>query len=74
MPRFILLDSEQADLVRGSSLVSPSAALNPIERAGTAFILGVSVLSDPAHESHWMLLGALPQLDQTDSAFPAPLE
>ncbi|WP_295135418.1 hypothetical protein [uncultured Reyranella sp.] len=74
MAMFIIFTSAQADLVRGPSESNPAAALNPIERTGSAHILGLEVLSDPAHEPHWSLLGSLPQLDSADPAFPAPLD
>lgn len=73
MPLFILMTAEQADIVRGPSSSNPSAALNPIERVGPAFIFGVAVLGDAAHEQHWALLGALPQMDSSDPDFPPPL-
>ncbi len=70
MPTFILLTSEQADHVRGPSIVVPSAALQPIERQGGLSILGVGVLTDTAHTAHWEYIALLPQLDDTDPAFP----
>lgn len=73
MALFIFLTSEQADQVRGPSDVTPSAALNPIERQSGIFILGIAVLADPAHEAHWEYLGALPQIDSTDPDFPPEL-
>ena len=72
MATFILLDADQADSVRGPS--TPSAALNPIERDGGVFVLGVEVLTDPAHQAHWSYLSALPQLDSADPAFPPLLD
>lgn len=70
MAKFILLTAEQADHVRGPSTVAPSAALEPIERQGRVFILGVVVLTDPAHAALHDYLEALPQLDSDDPAFP----
>jgi len=72
MAIFILLDAAQADSVRGLS--TPSAALDPIEREGGVFVLGVEVLTDPAHEAHWSYLAALPQMDSSDPGFPAEVE
>ena len=72
MPMFIILDAGQADSVRGPS--TPSAALNPIERQGGVFVLGVEVLTDPAHEAHSDYLAALPQMDSSDPSFPAEIE
>jgi hypothetical protein len=74
MSVFILLTSAEADQVRGPSATNPAASLNPIERQGDVFILGVNVLSDPAHEAHWEYLGALPQMDSDDPAFPGPID
>ncbi len=74
MSMFILLTTEQADHVRGPSAVTPGAALEPIERQGGVFILGVAVLTDPAHEAHWEYLSALPQLDGSDPEFPPAIE
>ena len=68
MPMFILLGAAQADVVRGPS--TPSAALNPIERQGDAYILGVEVLADPAHAAHRDYLSALPRMDDSDLNFP----
>lgn len=68
MATFIILDSDQADSVRGLS--SPSAALNPIEREGGVFLLGVEVLDDPAHAAHRDYLSALPRMDDSDLNFP----
>lgn len=73
MAMFILLTAEQADYVRGLSETVPSAALNPVERQGGVFILGVDVLADPAHESHWVYLAALPRMDSDDPEFPPPI-
>ncbi|MDB5487500.1 MAG: hypothetical protein JWQ58_1215 [Reyranella sp.] len=70
MAMFILLTGEQADHVRGPSAVTPAAALNPIERQGAVFILGVAVLSDPPHAAHWAFLVNLPQLDSGEPDFP----
>ena len=61
MATFIILDSDQADSVRGLS--SPSAALNPIEREGGVFLLGVEVLADPAHAKHLSVLDPLPKAE-----------
>ena len=71
MSTFILLDLDQAGMVRGPSV--PFAALNPIEREGGVFVLGVEVLNDPAHQKHWAFLTLLPQMDSADPAFPPPL-
>lgn len=74
MAMFILLTAEQAGHVRGPSAITPSAALDPIERQGDVFILPVAVLNDLAHEAHHAYLAALPQLDSSNPAFPAPVE
>lgn len=71
MSMFILLSAGQADRVRGPSITTPSAALNPIERQGGVFILGVEVLADPSHEPLRNFLSVLPQVDGNDSSFPA---
>ena len=72
MSLFIVLTAEQADAVRGSTM--PPAALDPIERRDGVSILGLTVLSDPAHAMHHALLSGLPQLDSADPAFPAETE
>tara|TARA_R110000822_G_scaffold170213_1_gene310106 strand:- start:499 stop:714 length:216 start_codon:yes stop_codon:yes gene_type:complete len=69
---FILLGAAQADVVRGPS--TPSAALNPTERQGGVFILGVEVLTDPAHAAHRDYLAVLPQMDSANPAFPPPVD
>lgn len=74
MATFIILTAEQADQVRGASDVTPSAALAPVERQGGLFILGVGVLTDPAHAAHREYLAALPQLDSADPHFPPTIE
>ena len=66
MSRFILLTAGQADHVRGPSPSTPSASLDPVERAGGVFILGAGVLSDPAHAEHREYLEALPQAAPED--------
>ena len=71
MAMFILLTAGQADYVRGPSVLTPSAALDPVERQGGLFILRVNVLADPAHEAHREFLSVLPQLDGGDRSFPA---
>lgn len=73
MLMFILLTADQADQVRGRSITTPTAALNPIQRQGGVSILGVEVLADPAHESHRGVLSLLPQLDSSDPSFPAAM-
>lgn len=70
MAMFIRLSIEQAEHVRGPSIATPSAALEPIERQGDAFILGIGVLTDTAHAAHWEYIALLPRLDDTDPAFP----
>ena len=72
MALFILLTAGQADAVRGTSNVSPSAALDPVARQGGVYILGIEVLTDPAHASHHAYLAALPRMDDSDPSFPAP--
>jgi len=72
MSLFIILTAAQADAVRGST--TPPAALDPIERHDGVFILGLTVLSDPAHAMHHALLAGLPQLDGADPAFPPEIE
>lgn len=74
MAMFILLTVAQAGQVRGPSAVTLSASLNPIERQGSSFILGVGVLTDPAHEAHQEFLAALPQLDSADPDFPPAID
>lgn len=74
MVLFILMNSAQADHVRGPSATKPWAALNPIERQGGVFILGVGVLTDDGHEAHWDYLAVLPQMDIADPDFPLPIE
>ncbi|WP_439614564.1 hypothetical protein [Reyranella sp.] len=72
MSVFIFMTTTQADEVRG--LTTPPAALDPVERQGGVFILGVAVLADPAHAIHHALLSSLPQLDSADSAFPPEIQ
>lgn len=74
MAMFILLTAEEARSVRGPSAVTAIAALDPIERQGGVFILGVAVLSDPAHAEFHDRLAALPQMDLNDPAFPAAID
>lgn len=71
MAMFILLTAGQADHVRGPSISTPAAALDPIERQGGALILGIDVLTDPAHAAHRDFLSVLPGLDSSDPSFPA---
>jgi hypothetical protein len=73
MALFILLTSGQADAVRGVSESVPYAALDPVEREGDVYILGVEVLADPAHATHHDYLAALPCMDDSDLNFPQPL-
>lgn len=72
MTAFIILNSAEADRVRGPT--TPPAALDPIERQGSTFILPVAVLSDPAHAMHHAFLEALPTLTPDDPAFPAAID
>lgn len=74
MAMFIFLTAGQADQVRGPSEIAPGAALNPIERQGSVYILGVGVLNDPAHVKHHEYLAALPEMDSSDPLFPAEIE
>lgn len=74
MAMFILLTASEADHVRGPSATVPSSALEPVERQGGVFILGVGVLSDPAHAAHHDYLMELPQMDSSDPAFPPELD
>ena len=72
MALFILLTAGQADAVRGTSEAVPSAALDPVARQGSVYILGVEVLADPAHAAHHDYLATLPRMDDSDPSFPAP--
>jgi hypothetical protein len=74
MASFIIMTSEEADQVRGPSAVNPAAALEPVERMGGVFILGVEVLDDPAHAAHKEFLSGLPTKDSGDPDFPGPME
>lgn len=67
MAAYILMTDEQAENVRGP-------ALNPIERQGSVFILGVRVLTDPLHAEFHDYLAALPTMDYSDPNFPPELE
>jgi len=71
METFIVLTAGQADHVRGPSISTQAAALNPIERQGGTFVLGIDVLTDPAHLVHREVLSGFPRLDSGDHAFPA---
>lgn len=71
MAMFILLTAGQADHVRGPSISTLAAALNPVEREGGVFVLGIDVLVDPSHEAHRDFLLVLPRLDGSDPSFPA---
>jgi hypothetical protein len=70
METFILLTAGQADHVRGPSISTPAAALNPIERQDGIFLLSSDVLVDPAHETHRDFLRVLPLLGGADPSFP----
>lgn len=74
MAVFIILNAAQADQVRGPSAADPWATLDPASRQGGKFILGVRVLTDPAHEAHRQFLATLPQQDINDPAFPPEIE
>lgn len=74
MAMFILLTAGQADHARGPSETDPGASLEPVERAGGVFILGVEVLADPAHAEYREYLAALPQMDSADPEFPGEYE
>jgi len=74
MAMFILLTAGQADHVHGHSVSTPSGALEPVERQGGVFILGVEVLTDPAHAAHYEYLSALPQMDGDDPDFPGGIQ
>lgn len=62
----IILTAEQADAVRGPT--SPGAALDPIALVDGTFVLPIEVLADPAHQSKWADLNALPtrEVDPTE--------
>ncbi len=73
MPTVILLTAGQADTVRGPSAEQPSlAALQPIALTDGRFILGVEVLTDPAHAEDHAVLAALPTADAADIAALLP--
>jgi hypothetical protein len=74
MTTFIILTDAQAAVVGGASATDASAALNPVEREGGAFILNVSVLDDPAHAAHRDYLTALPTMEADDPEFPPSLD
>ena len=71
MAMFIIMTSGEADTVR-DSISTTAPYYMPINRANDVYILPVSILSSQPHEKWWKFLGALPKLDDTDPAFPAP--
>lgn len=74
MAMFILLSSyADTEEVRGPSASEPDAYLEPIERQGGIWILGVEVLDDPAHAAHHAYLSTFPQMDSANPAFPPAL-
>jgi len=69
MARVILLSGAHADNVRGPSAESPSmATLQPVALTDGRYILGVEVLSDPAHADVRDYLAALPTADAAEIA------
>lgn len=73
MTMYLLLDSAQAQSVRGPSPTATYKALNPIGRAGGVFILPAGVLSDDGFAHVHDRLAVLPQKEGADADFPAPL-
>lgn len=70
---FIVLNSEQADVVRGPT--EKGSELVPIILAdGNTYVLPVEVLADEAHAVHHEYLAALPQQESVEFPVPADLE
>jgi hypothetical protein len=63
MANVIVLTSDQAAQVSGTSKETPLAALQPVSLTDGRFILGVEVLTDPAHAEDAAFLSTLPQVD-----------
>jgi len=59
MSALIILTAAEADKVRGKS--SPMAAIEPILLKDGSYMLGVEVLTDPAHAKHLTTLNPLPK-------------
>lgn len=65
----VILTASEADAVRGET--SPGYYLTPRSLAdGVTWALPARVLSDPAHESKWHLITALPQRTVTPEEWP----
>lgn len=71
MSSVIILTAAEAEAVRGNS--TPIAAIEPVALTDGRFILGIEVLTDPAHAKHHAFLALLPCLDRDDPAFPVEL-
>jgi hypothetical protein len=70
MSRLIILTAAEADAVRGMS--SPTAAIEPVALKDGTFMLGVEVLTDPAHVKHLSMLSGLATADAQDIAALLP--
>ena len=69
---FIILNKTQSTTVSGSSLVSPYAVLSPIALTDGTYALNDTVLVDPNHEQHRVLLSSLPtkSLEEIQALLP----
>lgn len=66
----IMLNATQAAAVAGHD--TPDTALAPVALAdGVTFVLPEAVLTDPAHQSHWAVLAALPVRVVAPGEYPA---
>jgi hypothetical protein len=63
MPNVIMLDSAQADTVRGPAVGAEFHAIVPVALSDGRFYVGTEVLDDPVHAEHHDLLASCPQED-----------
>lgn len=73
---FIILTQEQANIVSGSSSISPYVALSPIVLTDGTYVLSESVLTDPKHIEHHTLLSSLPTktVEEVRVLLPTPTD
>ena len=70
MSSIIILTAAEAEAVRGNS--TPMAAIEPVALMDGTFMLGIEVLTDPAHVKHLSMLSGLATADAQDIAALLP--
>lgn len=72
MIKYIILEPDEADIVRGPSNIDPKAIISPIELTNGDFMISTNILTDKKHARHYAFLSTFPTYDYEDISYLIP--